>query len=152
MKEKLRKAYLAYQMDGRDKPQGQFFRTDPETKKKTLVRISHDENGQLALSMKSADPQLLTSLRSDFDNMLGAPLSAIHINDLVVLQAAGAAPNPGQGFNLSRNDFYVSINGGPIFSNGQPLGRDCQARFIKRFTARCAPNAATQFYDEFRLI
>lgn len=153
MKEKLLKAYLAYQMDGGDQPKGRFFHTDPDTGKKRLVEISHDDKNELTLSMKGADAQLLSSLRSDLDAAVRDPLSALRMNDVVVLQAPpGGAPHPGQVFNLSGQDLFFAINGGPIACNGIPLGRDCQARFLNRFPARCTSGGATQVYDQFRLI
>ncbi|AMR29944.1 hypothetical protein A0256_00195 [Mucilaginibacter sp. PAMC 26640] len=152
MNTKLRKAYLAYQKDMGAVPKGQFFHVDPATNKKSLVKLSHDPQGQLTLGLKSGNQTILASLQNDLNEILATPLAGLAPGNRVVLLASGSAPAPGQAFQLDPQDRYFAVNGGPISCNGQPLNVNCNGRFLGRFSARCFAQGATQNYDEFRLI
>ncbi len=153
MIEKLKKAYLGFQKSSLPNPQSHFFRTDPDTGKKSKVSLITGPAGLPLLTLTKSDVNLHATLSSDLHQIMNAThLPQVQSGDRVVMLAAGPTPQLGAKFHLDASDWYFAMNGGPILCNGQQLGYNFQGAFLQRFTAKCGSGTATQYYDELKLI
>ncbi len=153
MIEKLKQVYRTFQKSVGPSPKAHFYRTDPETGKKSRVSIVTDKTGNPTLKLSQPDALVSSALDTDFQQVLSvAQMPPVQSGDDIVVIAAGPVPHPGAVFQFAPGQGYVAMNGGPILCYEQQMIANFRGAFIHRFPAQCAQGQPTQYYDEFKLL
>jgi hypothetical protein len=131
-----------------------------ESKKgdKTInAKLSYKENGEPTISLISATGYSKnykpTSMHRFFDELRTAAAGLVNAGDFILTrQLISNPPPPGTVVNLSDETYYYNVNGGLMSCNGDQLGKNFQARFIKIINARCNADSEIMAYSQFKLL
>lgn len=134
-----------------------FKYTKGNTGKGFEATMQYSGNNQPEISLLSSsgyNPAYIKGkLKNVFTEVINAPPGVPVRGDLILTaKFVDPSPAPGTKVFLDRYTYYYSVNGSSMNCNGDMIGVDCQAEFIKRLTAKCSPASDTAAYSQLKLL
>lgn len=156
MKETIKMAMMKLLESADSNASIEFEYRNKNSTKRFTARISNEGALGSIISLASYDGYnknyITSKLQSHYYGLRNSQVWQIQSGDIILTRHFSSPPRSGKIVTLRANTYYYSVNGGLMSCNGELLGKDYKASFIKMLNAKCSANSEIAQYSQFKLL